>query len=645
MATLRRQVKNIVHNYTYAEVKVREATSNDPWGPSATLMSEIAQMTYSAEMHPEVMMMVWRRLNDSGKNWRHVYKGLTLLDYLIKNGSNKVVQECQENVIAVQTLKDFQFFDRDGRDQGISVREKAKVIVALLKDEEKLKQERTQAQTTRRRMSQVTSALDSRHRIRYNEASDSSEPSTATELEQARPQSTGEEELQLQLALAMSREEAEKRKEPSAPDHEEELQLQAALNKSKEEYEMEMRSHQGEISIIEKALKETQLSAERGEPETEKETHMSDLIDIFGPPQSIPSNTWDSHHASFFPSANTISLFPAWGPTTPQLRQADHAVSHRDFAVQLDTANKAVCRKKRCVPVPSRAFTCILTFVIIHTDQNSSTSSPSLPWDTPHSTQLKADNASQSIIFSCDSPSGWEAPPVSRSLPSDPWGDRQRGPNEARYDIFVPPPTTKDTQSPSSIKTDNSLELDFFGDSEHTAKPATDSPDLNAEDLQLDSKPRCNTPESFLEPAARTLINLESLVSYSSAVKTKNPFVSGVSASPAANPFQHGDLRPSLNQMRAASPVPIATATLPSMPMPGLMPTTTMDAGINHLRTLPPMPLFPVPTSLPMPLQSFPATFPLHPAMGYPYAQLPVTLPQQIVPAASSPQAGNNPFL
>lgn len=168
-SSLRRQVKNIVHNYSDAEVKVREATSNDPWGPSATLMSEIAQMTYHAETYHEVMIMVWKRLNDNGKNWRHVYKGLTLLDYLIKNGTNKVVQECNENIIAIQTLKDFQFMDKDGKDQGINVREKAKQMVSLLKNEERLKQERAQAQTTRRRMSQITSAIDSSHRIRYNE--------------------------------------------------------------------------------------------------------------------------------------------------------------------------------------------------------------------------------------------------------------------------------------------------------------------------------------------------------------------------------------------------------------------------------------------------------------------------------------------
>lgn len=39
--------KNVVYNFTEAEVKVREATSNDPWGPPSTLMAELAEMTYS----------------------------------------------------------------------------------------------------------------------------------------------------------------------------------------------------------------------------------------------------------------------------------------------------------------------------------------------------------------------------------------------------------------------------------------------------------------------------------------------------------------------------------------------------------------------------------------------------------------------
>ena len=38
--------KNVVYNYTDAETKVREATSNDPWGPSSAVMAELADYTY-----------------------------------------------------------------------------------------------------------------------------------------------------------------------------------------------------------------------------------------------------------------------------------------------------------------------------------------------------------------------------------------------------------------------------------------------------------------------------------------------------------------------------------------------------------------------------------------------------------------------
>ncbi|MGH0156492.1 UNVERIFIED_CONTAM: hypothetical protein FKN15_046862 [Acipenser sinensis] len=95
-SALRRQVKNIVHNYSEAEIKVREATSNDPWGPSSSLMSEIGDLTFNVVAFTEVMGMIWKRLNDHGKNWRHVYKALTLLDYLIKTGSDKVAHQCKE---------------------------------------------------------------------------------------------------------------------------------------------------------------------------------------------------------------------------------------------------------------------------------------------------------------------------------------------------------------------------------------------------------------------------------------------------------------------------------------------------------------------------------------------------------------------
>ncbi|KAM3177137.1 hypothetical protein ACTXT7_005101 [Hymenolepis weldensis] len=159
MMPLQRHIKNVVHNYTEAERKVREATSNDPWGPSSTLMSEIADRTYNVIAFTETMQMIWRRLNDKSKNWRHVYKALILLDYIIKTGSDKVAVQCRENIHAIETLmegllvflRDF-YYVEDGKDVGNSVREKARSLNALLRDEERLQEERAKALLARERL-------------------------------------------------------------------------------------------------------------------------------------------------------------------------------------------------------------------------------------------------------------------------------------------------------------------------------------------------------------------------------------------------------------------------------------------------------------------------------------------------------------
>lgn len=80
-------------------LQVREATSNDPWGPSSSLMSEIADLTYNVVAFSEIMSMVWKRLNDHGKNWRHVYKvGVVHRNYIIKVAYNLLPQLNKSNV-------------------------------------------------------------------------------------------------------------------------------------------------------------------------------------------------------------------------------------------------------------------------------------------------------------------------------------------------------------------------------------------------------------------------------------------------------------------------------------------------------------------------------------------------------------------
>lgn len=219
-------------------MKVREATSNDPWGPSATIMAEIADLTYNVVAFSEIMQMIWKRLNDHGKNWRHVYKALLLLEYLIKTGTEKVAQQCKENIYAIQTLRDFQYLE-EGKDQGSHVRERAKTLVLLLKDDERLKNERTKALKAKERFAQHASGFGSDGSIDgpthgHREWRSDGEASRSTsDLEYVRPQTVGEEELQLQLAMAMSREEAEQEEAKRRSD---DVRLQLALSQSEQDF-------------------------------------------------------------------------------------------------------------------------------------------------------------------------------------------------------------------------------------------------------------------------------------------------------------------------------------------------------------------------------------------------------------------------
>ncbi|SAM05431.1 hypothetical protein [Absidia glauca] len=147
--------KNFTKGFSSVQIKVREATSNDAWGPSGTLMNEIAQLTYNQHDFTEVMDMIDKRLNDKGKNWRHVFKALLLLDYCLHVGSENVVLYAKENSYVVKTLKEFQHVEENGKDVGANVRQKAKDIANLLQDDNRLREERRQRHKMRDRMAGV----------------------------------------------------------------------------------------------------------------------------------------------------------------------------------------------------------------------------------------------------------------------------------------------------------------------------------------------------------------------------------------------------------------------------------------------------------------------------------------------------------
>ncbi|XP_042529506.1 epsin-2 isoform X1 [Dipodomys spectabilis] len=561
-SSIRRQMKNIVNNYSEAEIKVREATSNDPWGPSSSLMTEIADLTYNVVAFSEIMSMVWKRLNDHGKNWRHVYKALTLLDYLIKTGSERVAQQCRENIFAIQTLKDFQYIDRDGKDQGINVREKSKQLVALLKDEERLKAERAQALKTKERMAQVATGMGS-NQISFNRGSSqpnlstsyseqeygkaggspasyhgSTSPRVSSELEQARPQTSGEEELQLQLALAMSREVAEQPPARIVPPQEErlrrgdDLRLQMALEESRRDTvkvpkKKELGSHPQQTTLLDlmDALPSSGPSAQKAEP--------------WGPGASAKqTNPWGGSAAP----TSTSDPWPSFGPKP---------------AASVD------------------------------------------PWGVPTTA------STQSVPKSSDPWAASQPPAPSAGKTTDAWGAASAAkPSSASgsFELFSNfNGTVKDDFSEfDNLRTSNKPAES--GASMPSQNNGTTSPDpFESQPLTVaSSKPSSarKTPESFLGPNA-ALVNLDSLVTRPTPpAQSLNPFLAPGAAAPApVNPFQVNQPQPlTLNQLRG-SPVLGSSTSFGSGPgvepmvvasMTSVAPHSALGAGGSSLTPLGP---------------------------------------------------------
>ncbi|KAM8843738.1 epsin-3 isoform 1-T3 [Synchiropus picturatus] len=572
-SALRRQVKNIVHNYSEAEIKVREATSNDPWGPSSSLMSEIADLTFNVVAFAEVMGMLWKRLNDSGKNWRHVYKAMTLLDYLLKTGSERVAQQCRENAFTIQTLRDFQYVDRDGRDQGANVREKARQLVCLLRDEERLRQERSQALKTKERMagggsggggggsvyggipptyhpgrrtSQPSMAVlygEEFSRSRGSPSSfnsSSSSPRAASDLEQARPQTSGEEELQLQLALAMSREESQKDKN----------------------------CRQGDESLLQKALDESRRESQSGTGESA----MLDLVDIFGASSKAQPARTDPWIAA------AVSSDAPSSPWEPAAVQASPPVVGNPWSAP-----------------PS----------------SSSTSNPWPPCANSSTDPWKAAHVPSPVNHVWDRTNGEDGEET----------DGFAANGEERIQECFPPVSSEQSTSPA--------DSDQFGatDTEVNPKKAGIGCDLSVNPLvngrdssspemfdlsrlapPLSTAPTrvCQTPEAFLGPTGASLVNLDALIPSNPPSKThNNPFLSGLSAPSPTNPFHADTPRLTLNQMRPSSTSPLPPHILsysPSLPLPLTHQLPVLPSSF----TQPPAGLLDLPSNLPQPLLPLP---------------------------------------
>jgi epsin len=150
------QAKNVVLNVSEMEAKVREATNDDPWGASSTLMQEIAQGTFHFQYFNEIMPSIYSRfMEKEARQWRQIYKALQLLEYLIKHGSERVVDDARSHISTLKMLRNFHYIDDKGKDEGINVRNRSRELVELLSDVEKIRGERRKAKTNKNKYTGV----------------------------------------------------------------------------------------------------------------------------------------------------------------------------------------------------------------------------------------------------------------------------------------------------------------------------------------------------------------------------------------------------------------------------------------------------------------------------------------------------------
>ncbi|XP_046380311.1 epsin-2-like isoform X3 [Haliotis rufescens] len=586
MPTIRRTLKNVVKNYSDAQVKVREATSNDPWGPSSTLMSEIADLTYNVVAFTEIMQMVWKRLNDDGKNWRHVYKSLMVLDYIIKTGSEKVAQQCKENFHAVKTLTSFQYIDAGNKDQGMNVREKAKQLVALLSDDERLKNERAKALKAKERFAQSAMGIGSTGGERkksggmtdpvvqtgnslscsplhgsdkstrfdagsptlqsgsggyadpyggatgsgYDDAVSVSPTSggsgsrrMSVELDHARPASVGEEELQLQLALAMS----------------------------KEEHDEELRKQKSDDIKLQMALDESRKHADEEQKKSNNRTHNPELFSLADGGRKGTTDPWG------MPLQQKQEPTDPWGAPLPGPgAPKTHAASPQPVDPWVSPAGSRPSQ-----PTPP-----------IHNID---------PWGAP--TVSPARSTPQSGSTPGSQPDAWG---VSPGPQSSPWGSPAPPQQTAGLDPFgspaAPTTTTNGTNNIdeafdllSSRSTEGSPAKSAGSSAAQAFDPLVDSSasdgawnmgSLN-QNLPLEKK---KSAQDFLGQHTG-LVNLDELVS-KPAPKGNNPFA----APSASNPFEQPVTRVPMNQLQN---------TAPGFTQPvnsGLLPTPLIPVNTTH---------------------------------------------------------------
>ena len=99
------------------------------------------------------MKHLWEKTQCKQKEWKRIAKSLHVMDYLVKNGAPRVIQDLKDDMYKIRQLQDFTYKDSEGLNQGAELRDKARGLCDLLGDPSRLQYEREFAKNTRDKFS------------------------------------------------------------------------------------------------------------------------------------------------------------------------------------------------------------------------------------------------------------------------------------------------------------------------------------------------------------------------------------------------------------------------------------------------------------------------------------------------------------
>jgi epsin len=249
------------------------------------------------------MDMLDKRLNDKGKNWRHVLKSLKVLDYCLHEGSELVVTWARQNVYIIKTLREFQYIDEEGKDVGqngnrqlhlclassltpSTVRVSAKELTSLILDEDRLRSERSDRKLWKSRVHGIDE---------YGPSAIAGPPIDRPQNSRRKNPRTDEEDAEYRLAIEASKHEAEEEKKRREKNKtvEDDDDLAKAIKLSKEEEELRRREleDQNATSLFDDTPTPAPVPAQPQATGWNQGYQQQGAVDWFGNPIQQPMST------------------------------------------------------------------------------------------------------------------------------------------------------------------------------------------------------------------------------------------------------------------------------------------------------------------------------------------------------------------